>query len=267
MRIEIENTSSPGASFTANTNEVLLKVLDWIKENNSKVLTFKEFRMTLQREKGINDNNARNIYPLLKNGGLIQYENRGDLIVNRFFTKTGLAYVTALDAKRDIQANDQYTPRQKQIATQKLDAIISEIVRNALSKIMKTPGLNYVEPLRGFISFVLRYRKIDKTEFAYFLYESKSANILDALNNAEENIRAYRAGSLEIDVSISVRNDLNLREQTNASKRKEGLSFLTSYTYFSSLLQQADFLMKQDGYFVLKEDYRAELEKLSEVQK
>lgn len=265
MRIEIENTSSPGASFTPNTNDVLLKVLDWIKENESKILSFKEFRMTLQRDKGINDNNARNIYPLLKNGGLIQYENRGELVVNHFFTKTGRAYVTALDAIREIQGNDQYTTHQKQIATQKLDAITSEIIRGALSKILKTPDLNYVEPLKWFASFVLRYKKIDKTEFAYLLYELKSADITEALNNASENILAYRAGTLEIDVSISVRNDLNVREQTNSVKRKEGLSFLTSYTYFSSLLQQAGFITKQDGYYVLKEDHRAELEMQLEV--
>ena len=265
MRIEIENTSSPGASFTPNTNDVLLKVLDWIRDNEGTTLTFKEFRTILQREKGVNDNNARNIYPLLKNGGLIQYENRGDLDINSFFTKTGLAYVTALDAKREIQGNAQYTSQQKQIANQKLDAIISEIIRKALSKLLKNTSLNYVEPLKGFMSFVLRYGKIDKTEFAYFLYETKSATRYEALSNAENNICAYRSGTLQIDVSISVRNDLDLREKTNSSKRKEGLSFLTSYTYFSSLLQQADFVLKQDGYFVLKEDRRAELEQLLEV--
>lgn len=265
MRIEIENTSSPGASFTPNTNDVLLKVLDWIRDNDGTTLTFKEFRTILQREKGVNDNNARNIYPLLKNGGLIQYENRGDLDIKNFFTKTGLAYVTALDAKREIQGNAQYTSQQKQIATQKLDAIISEIIRKSLSKILKNASLNYVEPLKGFMSFVLRYGKIDKTEFAYFLYEVKSATRSEALDNAENNICAYRSGTLQIDVSISVRNDLDLREKTNSNKRKEGLSFLTSYTYFSSLLQQADFVLKQDGYFVLKEDRRAELEQLLEV--
>jgi hypothetical protein len=48
MRIEIENTSSPGASFTENTNNVLLKTNDWIKEHNNYVLPFREFRKKLR---------------------------------------------------------------------------------------------------------------------------------------------------------------------------------------------------------------------------
>ena len=99
MKIEIENTSSPGASFTDNTNDVLLKINDWIKNHISEVLPFKEFRMILQQEKGINDNNSRNIYPLLKNSGLIKYENRGNLTVSEFFTNTGSAYIAALETK------------------------------------------------------------------------------------------------------------------------------------------------------------------------
>ena len=67
MIIEIENTSSPGASFTSNTNSVLLKTYEWICEHKGISIPFKEFRMRLQSEKGINDNNNRNIYPLLKN--------------------------------------------------------------------------------------------------------------------------------------------------------------------------------------------------------
>ena len=265
MRIDIENTSSPGASFTDNTNNVLLKISDWIAENESEVLSFKEFRMTLQREKGINDNNSRNIYPLLKNGGLIQYENRGDLVVNSFFTKTGRAYVTALDTKRLIKNSDQYSSEQKRNASNKIDTIISEIIRSALLKLLKNEELNYVEPLKWFVSYLLRYKKINKTEFAYFLFEKKTNSVEQALENAKQNIMDYRNGTLDFDVNISVRNDIELREKTQSDKRKEGLSFLTSYTYFSSLLQQADIVVKKDGYFVLKEERRSELEKILEV--
>lgn len=265
MRIDIENTSSPGASFTDNTNDVLLKISDWIAEHESAILPFKEFRMTLQREKGINDNNSRNIYPLLKNGGLIQYENRGELAVKNFFTKTGRAYVTALDTKRLIKNSDQYSSEQKRNALSKFDIIISEIIRSSISKLLKNEDLNYVEPLKWFIAYLLRYKKINKTEFAYFLFEKKTNSVKQALENAEQNILDYRDGTLDFDVNISVRNDIDLREKTQSDKRKEGLSFLTSYTYFSSLLQQADIVVKKEGYFVLKEERRSELEKILEV--
>lgn len=265
MLIEIENTSSPGASFTDNTNDVLLKINDWIKQNEDLVLPFKEFRITLQREKGINDNNSRNIYPLLKNGGLIQYENRGSLATKNFFTKTGQAYVAALDTKQILSKSEQYTDEQKRIASQKLDAIVSEIIRGALSKILKNKELNYVNPFREFMAFILNYNKINKTEFAYYLYERKYSDVAATLKSIEQNVLDYRAGNLEFDINVNVRNDINLRERTNSDKRKEGLSFLTSYTYFSSLLLQADIVTKKDGYFVLKEERRTELIKLLEV--
>ncbi len=265
MRIEIENTSSPGASFTPNTNDVLLKINDWINDHNTDVLPFKEFRMILQRDKGINDNNSRNIYPLLKNCGLIQYENRGDLAVSKFFTKTGKAYVTALDAKRLVNNDTEYTDEQKRSATQKLDTIVSEIIRSSFSKLLKNDELNYIAPLKELMAFVLEYKKIDKTEFAYYLFMRKSLSPEDALKNSKQNIDDYREGTLKFEISVSVRNDIALREKTNAEKRNEGLSFLTSFAYFSSLLLQADFVFKENGYFVLKDERHDELKELLEA--
>ena len=116
MVIEIENTSSPGASFTKNTNSVLLKTYEWICEHRGLSLPFREFRMRLQSEKGVNDNNNRNIYPLLKNGGLANYEKGSDLKVDSFYTNTGLAYVKTLESVEVIEVED-YTKEQKEKAT------------------------------------------------------------------------------------------------------------------------------------------------------
>lgn len=265
MKIEIENTSSPGASFTDNTNDVLLKINDWIKSHQDDILSFREFRKILQQEKGINDNNARNIYPLLKNCGLIQYETRGDLRVCDFFTNTGLAYVTALDTKQLLIDNKDYSSQQKLVASKKIDKIISEIVRNSLMKLLSNKDLNYVEALKDFILFILSYGKINKTEFAYYLYERKKYCANEAIEMARSNIIDYRKGVLVFDVEVNVRNDVELREKTQKNRRKEGLSFLTSYTYFSSLLLQADFVEKSEGYIVLKQDTKKDLEKLLEA--
>lgn len=265
MRIEIENTSSPGASFTNNTNDVLLKINDWINEHKTDILPFKEFRMILQRDKGINDNNSRNIYPLLKHCELIQYENRGDLTVSEFFTKRGKAYVTALEAKRILNNNAEYTDEQKRVAAQKFDAIISEIIRGSFSNLLKIDQLNYIAPLKEFMAFLLEYKKIDKTEFAYYLFERKNQSVEETLKSITQNIADYREGKLQFEINVSVRNDIALREKTNAQKRNEGLSFLTSFTYFSSLLQQADIVFKENGYFVLKDERYDELVKLLEV--
>ena len=100
--------------------------------------------------------------------------------------------------------------------------------------------------------------------------------LITKLNGSVQNDSLLRIGEFIIKVStvesptadsqkISVRNDIELRQKTKSDKRKEGLSFLTSYTYFSSLLQQAGLVFKQNGYFVLKEEYRSDIEKLLEV--
>ena len=254
MIIEIENTSSPGASFTPNTNEVLLKTYEWILEHKGIVLPFKDFRMRLQNEKKVNDNNNRNIYPLLKNGGLASYEKGADLHVDYFFTNTGTAYVKTLESIKLLEKED-YTKSQKEDAIRKFEAIQQEIVYGALKRILEQKDINYTQPMKNMISFLLKYDKISKIEFAYLLYSCKEdKNIQMTLSDMNDNVDLLRAGKLEIDVNVKVRNDLDIRKKTNSDNRKEGLTFLTSYTYFTSLLQQAGLVIKNDGYFCVNQN-------------
>lgn len=150
MEILIENTSSPGASFTPNTNAVLLKTYQWICENQGISLSFKEFRMRLQTDKKVNDNNNRNIYPLLKNGELASYEKGSDLHVDYFFTNTGLAYVKTLEMIEMIE-NEDYTSRQREDAIKKCEMIKQEIITDALFKVVEHKEVNYVEPFQEMI--------------------------------------------------------------------------------------------------------------------
>ena len=70
---------------------------------------------------------------------------------------------------------------------------------------------------------------------------------------------------MEIDVHVKVRNDIEIREKTNMDKRKEGLTFLTSYGYFVSLLQQAGLIRKDDKYYIVNEEKRTVLEELGGI--
>lgn len=261
MIIEIENTSSPGASFTPNTNYVLLKTYEWICEHSGIELPFKQFRMRLQSEKGINDNNNRNIYPLLKNGGLASYEKGGKIKVDRFYTNTGLAYVKTLQAMTILEESE-YEKEQKDAAAKKFESILEEIVSGVLKNIMHQPDVNYVEPFQDLIHFLLRFEKISKEEFAYLLFEKQEHGMGKSLDSISEAIQAYRCGDMKIDVHVNVRNDKKIREVTNMDKRKEGLAFLTSYGYFISLLQQAGLVKKDDKYYVVNEAKRTILEEL-----
>ena len=67
---------------------------------------------------------------------------------------------------------------------------------------------------------------------------------------------------IDIEVEVSVRNDLELREKTNTSKRNEGLGFLTSYNYFTGLLNQADLIEKEKDYYILLDSKKEKLKKL-----
>ena len=256
MIIEIENTSSPGASFTSNTNSVLLKTYEWICEHKGISIPFKEFRMKLESEKGINDNNNRNIYPLLKNGGLANYEKGGDIQVDYFYTNTGMAYVKSLETVNLIEVAE---------TVKRFEMIQQEIIFGALKKIISQPGLNYVEPFQDLIKFLLKFGKVSKIEFAYLLYVKQQYEIGEALNAMHPKVDMYRCGDLEIEVHVKVRNDIDLREKTKTDKRKEGLSFLTSYGYFTSLLLQAGLIKKSDKYYEVIEEKRALLEQLGGV--
>lgn len=261
MIIEIENTSSPGASFTCNTNSVLLKTYEWICEHKGISLPFKEFRMRLQSEKGINDNNNRNIYPLLKNGGLVYYEKGEDICVDYFYTNTGLAYVKTLETISMIET-EGYTKQQISETVKRLEIIQQEIIFDSLKKIVNQPYVNYVEPFQDMIRFLLKFEKISKIEFAYLLYVKQQHEIGDALNYMHSQVDMYRCGNLEIEVHVKVRNDIDLRKKTNSDKREEGLSYLTSYGYFTNLLLQAGLIKKSENYYEVVEEKRDLLKQL-----
>ena len=115
------------------------------------------------------------------------------------------------------------------------------------------------------IRYIVRYNKINKTEFAYLIYLKQSLDINQALDSMKTEVDNYRDGSIDIEVNVKVRNDLELRERTKSDKRKEGLTFLTSYGYFTSLLQQAGLVFKHENYFKVVEDKKCLLEQLGGV--
>ena len=92
MKIRINNPSSPGAMYSDNTNETLIGAFDWIEENGFPTIGFKQLREKLVSEKGINDNNARNVFPLARTCGFVSYRKNSQIDTNHFFTKRGNRY-------------------------------------------------------------------------------------------------------------------------------------------------------------------------------
>ena len=141
MEFIIENCSSPGAQFSRSTNQVMLKIAEWINQNNEPDLMFIDFRRRLEKEAKINDNNARNIYPLLKNGGLVEYQAGGELETGSFFTRRGKAYIIALETKALIDSSD-YTKKQKEAASVEVDQILENIVYDSVKLLIENKELN-----------------------------------------------------------------------------------------------------------------------------
>lgn len=263
MQIEIFNTSSPGASFTDNTNYVLLKIFDWIEEHKGLNISYKEFRVRLENDKEINDNNNRNIFPLIKNGGLAQYEKGEEILVDKFYTNTGLAYVKTLQLLNLIKKDSKYTRDQVIASENKLNEILQSIIYDALTNIVNTNDLNYVEPFQDMIRFLLKFEKINKEEYAYLLFERQRADIQTSLDVITDNILKYRANEIKIEISVTVRNDTEIQQKTNSKNRQEGLSFLTSYGYFVNLLNQAGLILKQEKYYIIANNKKGSLKKLA----
>ena len=261
MDIIIENCSSPGASFTDNTNNVMIKCYEWITENREKVGSFSEFRRELTNYKGINADNARNIYPLLKKCGLIKYESRGSLIYNDFFTENGLAYVKMLLLiEKLIQANDDKSIK----ALKKALEIKEEIIYQGLLNLIFFSEANYKTELCAMIKFIICFGKINRNEFAYLLYELSDKKDLYS-DSFVSNILDYRNRKIDITVRIRVRNDIEIREKTNEQTRLESLSYFTPYTYLSSLLLQAGILHKgENNYLYLDNSKKKKCEYLVE---
>lgn len=260
MNIVIENCSSPGASFTENTNSVILKCYSWIQEHPNCKKTFKEFRLDLQKEKGINDNNARNIYPFLKNCGFIRY-NRNEIVnYNNFFTNNGLAYIRVLEAIKLLK-DEGLNSVEKKEAHEKLILIKQDIIMEGLKKLLKVPDSNYKMEYVSCIRFLLKFERINKIEFAYLLYE-KNHDMISYLDNMNNNILSYRNGDIDIEVSISVRNDIKLRKETGRERRLETISFLTAYTYILGTLNQAGIVKKHNNTFEFNENKRTWVEEL-----
>lgn len=263
MNIIIENCSSPGAHFSKNTNEVLIKIHEWIVKNNKPQLPFIDFRRRLEGEEKINDNNARNIYPLLKNSGLVEYYPGQILDSGSFFTRRGLAYLKALET-RDMISQSEYTKKQKEEALLQVDKIVSSIICDSLEKLLKNKELNYSEGLKWYLMFLSKYLRINRQEFALMVY---TMNYVEDGNEEgmSEIVKQYRKKEIDINVGVRVRNDGKIKVNTGKDTRIEEINYFTAYSFYSGLINQAGLTKKIKDYYYLEENATEKAKYLLEV--
>ena len=259
MKIKINNCSSPGASFTANTEKVMLACYDWIQENKDEHKDFIDFRKEVSKAKNFNDNNARNIYPLLLKAGFIDYMPKTKLEYKKFFTKLGAAYIKSIQLIQSINNSEDYDKKQKLLAIKEATNIKEEIVYSGLINLIKTDS-NYKKELKEMIRFLINYEKINKFEFAYMLYTLQNEKRMDV-----NKINLYRNNDITIEVEIEVRNDIDIRNEMGIT-RIEGIDYLTSYSYFTSILEQCGLIIKNKDYFEININNKGKLTKLLEVE-
>ncbi len=245
MEIIIENCSSPGASFTDHTNKTLLCCNELISENVNKIVPFITFRRELETKKNINDNNARNIYPFLRNCGFINYEKSTDLCYGNLFTKLGKAYIKILESIQILEDTQSALSDEEKQALNNLKIFQQELIIEGIKNLLKIEDCNYRDELIACGWYLHNYNSIDKKEFAYFLFEYKKSKT-DYLKNMSDNIKKYRAGNLDFEVKVDVRDD---EKKSSTGRRLEGIGYLTSYNYFIGLYAQAGFLEKNKNRY------------------
>lgn len=256
MEITIENCPSPGAQFSENTNKVLKLIYHWILDNDFPELEFIEFRRKLAGI-GINDNNARNIYPLMKNSGFIDYSSRGILDTSKFFTPKGNAYILILETLLLIEESGNQNDKSKS-AIILFRKILEELIYDGVEKIINNNKINYKEGLRWFLMFLLEYEKINKNEFAYMVYQMKHDSS-DWVVASKSIIERYRDGLIDINVNVEVHNDNNIKEKTGVETRLEGIGFFTAYNYYYPLVIHSGIADKNGEYCYLKDRKKLEL--------
>lgn len=263
MKLVVKNCSSPGASFTDNTNYVILSCYEWVLAYPDEVKPFVNFRKEVAKAKKFNDNNARNIFPLLKNCGFVNYEKGSSIQYKYFFTNVGLAYCKALEAIKKISNDETYSKYQKQEAINKLQSVNEKIIYSGMIKLLKIPDSNYREAFLTFIKCFLEFEKMNKYEFAYMLHEMEGQSP-DVITSMRDNILAYRNGELDFEVEVDVRNDNDIKAKSNQDRRQEGIGFLTAFSFFTALLTQAGLIVKQKDYHILQKSKRNAMEKIIE---
>ena len=216
MQIEVANASSPGACFTENTNEILTETYSWIEKHPGLVIQINEFRKRLEEEKGINNNNFRNILPLLKNGGLVKYNKGTDFTVEDFFTNSGKAYVKILCMKKELVTCRKYSEQVIVKASEQYDELLSRIIYDGLMKILHSSDVNYKDAFQCLIQFLLAYEYIDKVEYAYLLYvlqkQGKNGPNLNAsvdINGAMDEELPRDLTSIEVDAEAGTTSGSN----------------------------------------------------------
>ena len=264
MKIRINNPSSPGAMYSDNTNEALIGAFDWIEDNGFPTIGFKQLREKLVSEKGINDNNARNIFPLARACGFVSYKKNSPIDTNLFFTKRGNAYIQLLKTKKLISGDDNYSGDQKKSASKSINSIISNIIYDGLRDLLLLDESNYKSTLKDIINYLLRFGKINKEEYALMLYGRNNYND-SFLDDISELVVNYRNHQLDLEIEVEVRDDMATNDSADKTTRVEGIGYLSSYTYFVGLLSEANLITDiQDNYYFVVENNAHKLEDLME---
>ena len=263
MEIIIENCSSAGASFTEHTNKTLLLCNELIAGNENKIAPFITFRRQLEAEKKVNDNNARNIYPLLRYCGFINYEKSSDLCYGDFFTNLGKAYVKIIESISIIDNAEGSLSADEKAAKDNLKSFQQNLIVEGIKNLLKNDACHYTKELIACGNSIYNFNGIDKNEFAYLLYEFKKSDT-NYITNMRENIQKYRDGNLQFDVKINIRND----DKNSTNERKlEDISYLTSYNYFISLFVQTGFLEKAKNRYDIVLNKKNALKELLGMEK
>lgn len=257
MDIVVRNTSSPGALFSENTKNSIIAYYDYCQENINRIDAFSEFRREVCTVKGTNNDNDRNVFPLIKNLGFILYTPRKDIEYANFFTKNGIALVKLLKTEQELEKTKSQLGEGNYIAAKNiLNVLIEELIYYGLWDAIqiKDSPMNYKEVLLQTLRFISAYGSVNKVEFCYMLYCSQNG-----IACSDQTINDYRSGIIEINVIA----DTYDKSRGDASVRKtSAIGSITCYLYITGLLEAAGVIKKNNNRYFIKPENKVKIDEI-----
>lgn len=192
MNFTIENNHSP-STIISSRRDIICELLIWINKNITDGLSFKELLEKLNKNNGTN----RSMSGLLTRYNII--ENKGNKNPHYVITDFGKIYLNIL-RMYNLNEKNKNDEIEKQIEKQ-IEKMEKIFLLNGFFNFLKNGknnNINYYDVIIWTLKFLLKWKEINKDEFAYLLYTEQNNKNFD--NNI---INGYRNGTIKINYNTS----------------------------------------------------------------
>ena len=211
MDIIVSTPGSPGTTFTENVKAIIIAMYNEL-ENNDNYESLSDFKNHLG-DIGFKKSYIRNILPFMQFCGFVKYDEVKRFENKKMFTSTGKAYIEVLKSIK-IAENEEIDEEQKE-RIKELNAIQEKIYFQSLVRMMKCDDCSYAKDFLDVLRYVVKYKYINQTEYM-LLIDARTKGEINYIEALQENIAAYRAGIMELNVKTKTKSGLGDAKSVNS---------------------------------------------------